>query len=98
MVGILVTPFIDCIPFYVTQGQGGPLHWYSEELMSRVQHAYDLKFILEFTAFGSVSIEIIDMAIYFSSEVTAFVIPLKIIPISVIISSRWPTQWSPWQS
>ena len=66
MIGVLMTPFIDRISFNVTQGQGGPLHGYTEELVSWVQHAYDPKLILELASLRSISIEIIHMAVYLS--------------------------------
>ena len=103
MICIFMAPFINCISFDITKGQSGPLHWHLEELMSWVQHAYNSEFVLELVGFCSISIKVIYVAIYLSSQITALVISFKIISISivVIVILRWSIQWSlwwPWQS
>ena len=74
-----------------------------EELVSWVQHAYNAKLVLEFASFCSISIKVVYMTVYFSGQVTAFIISLEIIPVSVVVissrwSSRWSTSWRAWWS
>ena len=96
MICVFVTPFINGISFDIAEGQSCPLHRHSEELMSWIQHLYDLKFILKFMGFHSVSIEVIYMAVYFSGQIMALIISFKVISVSIVISSGRHIQWSSW--
>ena len=100
MVRILVTPFIDSIFFDIAKGQSGPLHWHPEILVSQVQHAHNSKFVLEFVSFGLVSIEVIYMAIYPPCQIMAFIIPIDVVSIVivVIVPTRWSIRWISWWS